>query len=169
MKILNQTKYSILEIEKKWLLDAQNLPNLNTLDFCKIEDKYLNNTRIRLRKVNYNNSEKISYKLCKKYGKLNDFSEPITNIYLTKQEFEIFDLQAGNKLCKTRYYYPYFSNTFAIDEIKIDNKTLYLLELEVKKISDFENLKLPNFIIEEVTLNEKYNGNNLALTTNKLT
>ena len=61
-------KYSQLEIEKRGLVENTLLPDLSKLKCRVIEDRYLHDGRLRLRKIGWADGENHSiYKLCKKY------------------------------------------------------------------------------------------------------
>ncbi|MCB0826949.1 MAG: hypothetical protein KDC26_12235 [Armatimonadetes bacterium] len=98
-------KYSLPEIERRWLVDKSQLPDLTGLLITHILDLYIDNTRMRLRKMTAEDGT-ITYKLCKKYGNTGVYSEPITNIYLTKEEYETFQHLIGRWVEKNRYRLP---------------------------------------------------------------
>ncbi|MEZ5162295.1 MAG: hypothetical protein R2688_00810 [Fimbriimonadaceae bacterium] len=98
-------KYSLPEIERRWLVDESQLPDLNVLPVTHILDLYIDNTRMRLRKMTAQDGT-TTYKLCKKYGPSGPYSEPITNIYLTKEEYETFQHLSGRWVEKNRYKLP---------------------------------------------------------------
>lgn len=95
-------KYSLPEIERRWHVDPAKLPDLANLPYRDIEDRYFSGTRLRLRRIAAP-GEGPTYKLCKKYGPLTQFTEPITNIYLTEAEYRLFEVLEADVIRKRRY------------------------------------------------------------------
>ena len=94
-------KYSLLEIERRWLLHQSASPDLNTLPSLLITDRYLKGTRMRLRQIEEEGH--FRYKLVKKYGPISDLSEPITNIYLSQSEYELLATLPALVLTRQRF------------------------------------------------------------------
>lgn len=97
------TKYAIPEIEKRRIANKELLPDLSLLPWSKMEDRYIDGTRMRLRKQ-INSDGTIVYKLCKKYWKKSAISEEIVNTYLTEDEYMLFVGLPATTLSKTRYF-----------------------------------------------------------------
>ena len=96
-------KYSILEIERRWLVNPNKIGNLEQEPFRKIEDLYITGTRLRLRLVE-DKYGKIIYKLGKKYGKHSKIVEPITTLYLSPSEYEALSILPGKKAKKEKVW-----------------------------------------------------------------
>jgi len=77
-------KYSEIEIERRWLVDLSAV-DLSSAPCREIEDLYIADSRLRLRRVS--GPGELTFKLGKKYGKRTSLSEPITNLYLTEPEY----------------------------------------------------------------------------------
>jgi hypothetical protein len=95
-------KYSILEIERKWLVQAAFLGSLEGKPYREIEDLYITGARLRLRKISAADGT-AEYKFGKKYGRSSHLSEPITNLYLSESEFSLLRALNGNTVLKHRY------------------------------------------------------------------
>lgn len=95
----NHPKYSMLEIERRWRVDLKRV-NLEGVAYRTLTDLYIQGTRLRLRKEE---GSKSVYKLCKKYGKVSEQSEPITNFYLSEPEYRLLARLPGNWVSKQRY------------------------------------------------------------------
>jgi predicted GNAT superfamily acetyltransferase/CYTH domain-containing protein len=101
-------KYSLAEIERRWLVrrgEAERLlnhPKQLAQEPRLIRDKYLSDTRMRLRQVTAPAADPV-FKLCKKYGDKQGPTESITNIYLTESEYEVFDQLPGAVVTKSRH------------------------------------------------------------------
>lgn len=96
-------KYAIPEIERRRVAKQELLPDFSKLRWCKIQDNYIKNTRMRLRKE-IHSDWKIVYKLCKKYWKTWPITEEIVNSYLSEEEYNIFLQLPSSALSKTRYF-----------------------------------------------------------------
>lgn len=152
-------KYSIDEIERRWLAINEKLPDLENLERTHIFDKYLDNSRMRLRKMQSDNE--VIFKLCKKYGKNSPISEPITNIYLSEAEYNIFNSLAGKELKRIRYYYLFNGIRWAIN-LSEGIKEI-IVELEFSSIEDAINLIVPDFCGLEISDSPEWEAHNFAI------
>jgi len=155
-------KYSLLEIERRMLVRADLLPDLRGLIYKTIEDRYLDAGRLRLRKVTQVGATESTFKLCKKYGRVGTYEEPIVNIYLTAQEYEGFRHLPGSDILKRRYSYEFQGHDFSIDEHTDALAGLYLCEYEVTSAAVLNTIVVPSFAIEDVTADARFFGANLA-------
>ena len=155
-------KYSREEIERRWLLNSQSLPNLTELEMWEVTDKYFEETRLRLRRMYSPKTRKEVYKLCKKYGKTSDISEPITNLYLTNAEHTLIDQIPGIELRKRKYEYPHYGVLFSVEEILGTKAGLFLLEAEFPSEKIARSAVPPPFAGRDVTNEEEYQGFHLA-------
>ena len=153
-------KYCEDEIERKWICNARMLPNLSELTKIYISDKYIFESKLRLRKF-VNDKRYITYKFCKKYGKQSILSEPIVNVYLDEIEFNLLNKLNGLIVNKTRYYYNRQNYTMAID-IFDDNPMQIIAECEFKSENDANQFVSPVFCIAEVTGIHKYESHNIV-------
>lgn len=121
------TKYTVAEIERRWLARPELLPDLSTLTSTLIEDIYFPNTRLRLRKMTADDG--VVYKLGKKYGKISDIEEPITSIYLTTEEYALFAALPGKRLRRRRYHYRFGERDYSINVV-LDSDGPVIIETE---------------------------------------
>jgi len=144
-------KYSCLEVERRWLVNEERLPDLTKLPFKTLIDIYIDQSRLRLRKEVSNNE--IKYKLCKKYGKLSDISERITNIYLTKEEYLLFSTLAGETITRKRYYYLHDNVLMSINTgIEIPT----IIEAEFANEEEARAFSPPSFTTLDISNEVKY-------------
>lgn len=156
-------KYAQTELEKRFLLEKAPI-SIDHCTFKRITDKYLSQTRCRLRMEEDN--EKTSYKLTKKIilEEANLGKQWISTIYLDKSEYELFLLLEGVSIKKKRYQYELASQErIGIDRIQFGEKLMWIAEIEFKEIEKYENYKLPIDYVEEITNNKFYSGYELAL------
>ena len=152
----SKPKYSLLEIERRWLVDLKEAENLDQCRVRHIEDRYINGTRLRLRIVE-EEGKGAEYKLCKKYGRVSDLAEPITNLYLTEEEYKTFVLLPAATVDKLRY---------ALAEGSIDiyePEGIAVYEVEFDTMEQAQLYVPPPFALQEVTSLEGYSGYSLAI------
>lgn len=149
-------KYSLAEIERRWLVSPDFLSNLERLPYRVVEDLYIANTRLRLRKMSSPTGEPV-YKLCKKYGRDASLANPITNIYLSEDEYRVFSVLDGARISKRRYAVAGGS----ID-VYAGGEAIAIFEMEFDSESDAVGYVPPAFTGEEVTDRAQYSGASLA-------
>jgi CYTH domain-containing protein len=150
-------KYSVEEIERRWLVDVSQIGDYQTSPQRTIQDRYLSGTGLRLRKIQPTEGETI-YKLGKKYGKRTSFVEPITNIYLSPQEYTALVGLDGRSVRKVRYNFAGGS----LDMYSNPNDGLAIFELEFASLEAANSYVPPPFVREEITDNPHYSGAALA-------
>lgn len=155
-------KYAQLEIERRRRIPPELLPDLSELPYADIEDRYLDTGRLRLRKVTQAGGMDSIYKLCKKYGSVSAYEEPIVNIYLTREEYEVLYALPGSDLVKRRYRYEYQGRHFSIDAHTGALAGLFLCECEATSTAELMEIAFPPFAVEDVTADSSYSGSGLA-------
>ncbi|MEZ4693672.1 MAG: CYTH domain-containing protein [Aliarcobacter sp.] len=144
-----------LEIERKYLVDLEKLGILKNGN--RIKQGYLSTNKDAVVRVRVKND--------KAYLTIKG-----SNIGATRLEFEyeIEVVEANemlDKLCqkpvidKTRYLIDYENHTFELDIFYGDNDGLVVAEVEL--LDENETIKLPSWIKEEVTSDERYYNSNL--------
>lgn len=99
----SRPKYSLPEIERRWTVEENLLPPLESVPYENIEDLYVRGTRLRLRKVTGQDGE-MTFKLGKKYPLVGPHEAPITNLYLSAAEYDVLvEALTGDRLRKRRY------------------------------------------------------------------
>ena len=149
----SRPKYSQLEIERRWLVDERLLPDLTTLPVRLITDKYLSQGRLRLRKIA--RGDEVQYKLCKKYGKCTEISEPITNLYLTKEEYELLSVLPGRTLVRQRFTYLVQDVVFCINVV-VGKDVPIIVEAEFTSETEARECEPPPFCTEDVSGRAEY-------------
>jgi CYTH domain-containing protein len=150
-------KYAIIEIERRWLVDLARCPPLDEQAGARITDRYVSQSLLRLRQIEYPSGE-VSYKLCKKYERIGSLAQPIVNIYLSVDEFELLKQLPGRVVAKRRHQYA----DGAVDIYRLGNGGLAVFEVEFKDLSAAAAYTPPEFVLEEITQNSRYSGASLA-------
>lgn len=143
---MDEPKYSRPEIERRWLIDTDATEGLLEGAPRVIRDKYLSDTRLRLRRITSPDGEQI-YKFCKKYGNRRGAAESITNIYLSQMEYDLLDRLAGTTVTKSRHPQPVGS----IDVYRTARGPLCVFEVEFSSASGAAHFQPPEFVDREIT------------------
>ncbi len=149
-------RYSLPEIERRWRVNPDLLPDLPSLPKRVITDKYLTYTRLRLRKIESENE--VVYKLCKKYGKVGPITEPITNLYLSEAEYLTLFALEGRLLIRERYTLVFEGHTFSLNLKRTQQgaPAPIILEAEFKSEAEARAAVPPDFCTEEVSNNPRF-------------
>lgn len=146
-------KYARPECERRWLLGA--LPS-SARDRRRIEDRYLEGTTLRLRRVD--DGVAVVFKLGQKVRPvaMDPYVVHITNMYLTAEEYERLATLPAASLVKTRRLVRHQGATFAVDEFEGPLTGLLLAETEDAPLG------LPDWLGLEVTHDDRFSGGALA-------
>lgn len=150
-------RYSILEIERRWLVDPLEIGNLDNASYRLYEDLYIAESRLRLRKITEPGGN-VLYKLGKKYGKRTELSEPITTLYLTESEYLQFSQLRGYRSIKRRHS---VAGGF-VDVYQLPRTAPMIFELEFKDEMEAERYTPPSFVTKEITGDPNFSGFQLA-------
>ena len=164
----NQTvkKYSKFEYERRFLVS----PDADWQSFCEpyyrnLEDKYIRNSRFRLRVVKDSDKEQVVIKLTKKYESDSPYFRLISSTVLSPEEYEIFDALAGVRLKKKRHFHLYNNRKFAIDVFENELNGLVLCEAEASSFEELTAIAFPEYAKYEVTEDTFFDGGNLCAAT----
>jgi CYTH domain-containing protein len=146
-------KYSALEIERRWLVDLPAVGDLSRLPCRLLEDLYITDSGLRLRKISDPNGETI-YKFGKKYGKRSRLAEPITTLFLTEREYRQLAILAGVAATKRRYSIA----SGSLDVFPASCSVEAVFEMEFRSEAEAENYAPPTFVTREVTGDARFSG-----------
>jgi len=150
-------KYSLPEIERRWLVREDRLPSLSGARRREIEDKYVQGGRLRLRSVRAENGETI-FKLGKKYPRVGIEAEHVVSVYLSQEEYEVLRALPGAIARKSRYSVE----GGALDIYESRHPRPSIFEMEFASEAEAAAYFPPHFAGEEVTFNAQYTGYALA-------
>ena len=160
-------KYSRIEYERRFLVSNNADWKKFVEPFSKtFEDKYLQNSRLRLRILTDSDTRRQLIKLTKKYESDSPYFQMISTIILSPGEFQLFDRLEGNRLEKIRYYHHYDGRIFSIDVFENELNGLVLCETESDRIEDLMSAEPPAYVCREVTEDVFFTGGHLCRTTN---
>lgn len=148
-------KYSLPEIERRWLVDFAAI-DLTNVAFREIDDLYIADSRLRLRKVR--DRDDVTFKLGKKYGKRTALSEPITNLYLTEPEYRRFAELPGARSRKRRYSFA----QGVVDVYEQPRGDVAVFEVAFDDERAAQAFSPPPFVTREITNEAAFTGYALA-------
>jgi CYTH domain-containing protein len=156
--MMPEHKYGRIERERRFLLDQ--FPNhVNAVRVCRITDRYIDGTSLRLREQSEDCGPTM-FKLTQKVPARASGAQQglITTIYLTGAEFGVFAQLSAQRLRKTRYSVP----PFGIDVFEGELEGLLLAEAEFDSAAEADALTAPFFIFQEVSADTRFTGGQLV-------
>ena len=153
-------KYAKVERERRFLLER--FPSAGAVRRRMINDRYIEGTHLRLREQTDDNGSPV-FKLTQKLPAPGTSAQQgwITSIYLEKTEFRLLAQLPAKTLSKVRYSVP----PFGIDVFEGTLQGLLLAEAEFHSAEEAAALTLPDFILSEVTNDERFTGGHLVSTS----
>lgn len=148
--------YAVPEIERRWLVDPAAAQSLVTGPAAHIRDRYIDSTRLRLRRITEAHGETV-YKLCKKYGD-SPGAESMTNLYLSAVEFQQFDVLPGWVVEKQRFR----AHDGCLDIYGAAPHGLAVFEREFADAVQAASSPSPPFVRREITGITQFSGSTLA-------
>jgi CYTH domain-containing protein len=155
----NPGKYARVERERRFLL-AATPPEVTAAKARRITDRYLQDTRLRLRRVEQLDGSAPELKLTQKIP--SEIAGPvqglITNIYLSQSEYDVFAVLPAAVLRKTRYSLP----PWGIDVFDGSLRGLVLAEIEFGTDDEMHAFPPPSAAVAEVTEDRRFTGGSLV-------
>ncbi|MBU2018641.1 MAG: CYTH domain-containing protein [Bacteroidetes bacterium] len=146
------------EIERKFLVTSGVLEALKNLTGDTIQQGYLSVDSASTIRVRIRNEKAYLTIKSKTVGITRDEYEYEIPLAEARQ---LMLLCQNKVLDKTRYIYKFEGKTWEIDVFNGRHKDLILAEVELE--SETEQITLPHWIGEEVSLNKKYFNSSLSL------
>ena len=155
----NIKKNNNLEIEKKYLVDINDIPfNLHKYKSVKITQAYISkNPSIRIRSLKEKYILNIKIPTNKAYTRIeNEYK-------ITKKAYNnlLKSVESGI-IYKTRYFIPYGKYTIELDVFEKDLKGLCYAEVEFSSIKELKTFIEPNWFLKDVSKIKKYSNESLA-------
>jgi len=149
--------YARLEREQRWLLSG--LPD-DLVDRVDIQDRYLTGSTLRVRRMH--SASGTVYKLGQKVRTIPDSPERVslTNMYLSKHEFELLEQLGGASLHKSRWHWPTGDHLLSVDVFEGSLDGLILAEVELGE--DDPLLPALGLAMVDVTGEDRFSGGRLA-------
>lgn len=150
-----------LEIEKKWLIDKNNIKyDLSEAKVYEIEQTYINfSPEIRVRRVN---NSQYSFTLKKNMSEDGMVRDEI-DFLITEEEYnELVAKKVGNTIYKTRYKILKDNQIITIDIFKGELEGLAYMEIEFANTEEANSFSTPEWVIKDVTDDIRYKNASLA-------
>lgn len=158
-------KYARLERERRFLLARAPDSAAGSAHVLHIEDRYLEDTRLRLRLVRRDGQDPV-YKLGQKIRV--DPGQPSTvahtTLYLDRKEYESLRDLPGWTLTKTRTLSDWHGLTLAVDVFTGELEGLVLAEVDLGEAAELPASRCLS-PLDEVTDDERFTGGALASTS----
>jgi CYTH domain-containing protein len=151
-------KYAHWVAERRFLVDAKSLPALDGSAARRIEDLYIEGGRLRLRRITYLATGEQEFKLAKKYAADNPMIGPMTNLYLSAEEYAVLHTLPGASVSKLRYKI----GAFTVDVFEAPHDGLVTAECEATNRMAALRFDAPDWCVREVTNEPEYTGWRLA-------
>lgn len=159
---LKAHKYSHVERERRFLVDPLKRPSLEGCWSILIEDLYITDSRIRLRRMTDSVSGRVVLKLSKKYDVPDPLARPLVTTYLSAEEYALFAALPGHWLRKRRHAVSSSSGAFGIDLFEGLLEGLELAEIEETDAAALAAVSTPEWAVSEVTHDPVFQGGGLA-------
>lgn len=149
------------EIERKFLVNKDNMPDLLKYSYIEIKQGYLSqpndNLSVRVRSFD---DEKYSLDMKDGKGLVRDE----LTLYITKEQFEeTFPICGERIIVKKRYFVPSKKNNDKILEVDVYRDFDFITcEYEGENEEDVENLIWEDWFKEELTNKPEYSNRSLA-------
>ncbi len=159
-------KYSLLENERRFLVESLAEVDLDLENYVQINDLYLPNTNMRLRRAASTDGS-VTYKLCKKYPANDYYSVAIVNVYLSLEEYSLFAALPSRKLSKRRYRVLDGDDWLGINVFEGQLAGLVLCEAEMPTREQIYSFQFPMWATTEVTEDVFFTGGHLSQVTSE--
>jgi len=157
-----EPKYARIELERRWLVDRAARPSLEGAWMTLIEDRYIDGTRMRLRRMSRPDLGETKWKLTKKYDTERPEARPIVTAYLTAAEYEVLTALPARVLVKRRYHLPIDGRFWSLDVFEGLLAGLEVVETEADDEAALAALVPPAWATKEVTHDVRYQCGALA-------
>ena len=155
-------KYAQIERERRWLVRPDADPEAEALRCLLIEDRYVDGTRLRLRRMTDLATGERAHKLSRKYEAPDPLARPIVTAYLTSGEHAVFAALPARELSKRRYTVREGDRFFNVDRFEGTLAGLSLTEIEQEDDAALRILEPPQWAGREVSHDLCYQGGALA-------
>ena len=157
-------KYARLELERRWLVDRAARPSIDGAYTTLIEDRYIDGTRMRLRRMSRPDLGETKWKLTKKYECEDASARPIVTTYLTEAEYALLRALPARELVKLRHHLELDGLWWSLDLFEGRLAGLELIEAEVADTTALAALVPPVWTTKEVTHDPRYQCGSLVQT-----
>lgn len=161
--LVMEQQYTRVEYERRFVVSPDaNWRNAVESYSKRFEDKYLRNTRLRLRVLTDMDTGRRVFKLTKKLESESPYHHIISRILLAPDEYQLLEGLEGHSLEKVRYYHNHFGRVFSVDVFEGELDGLVICETESDGLEDLMSAEPPAYATREVTEMPFFEGGNLC-------
>jgi CYTH domain-containing protein len=157
-----EPKYARIERERRWLVDPATRPELADAFVTQIRDRYIDGTRMRLRRMDRPDLGETKWKLTKKYECADPRARPIVTTYLTEAEYHLLFALPARELIKRRLHFRHRGAFWSLDLFAGALAGVELVECEAPDETTLASLEPPEWVLREVTDLPHWQGGALA-------
>jgi CYTH domain-containing protein len=157
-----EPKYARIELERRWRADRERRPALAGCPMTLIEDRYIDGTRLRLRRMTRADLGEVKCKLTKKYECNEARARPIVTSYLTEPEYDRLLALPAHGLIKRRQHVEHQGRWWSLDLFDGALAGLELVECEAEDRRALDALTPPDWALHEVTDLPQWQGGALS-------
>ncbi len=151
--------------ERAFLIAQLPAPMTPADSHLQIFDNYIENTRIRLRKIRQPESDErtrvLEQHIPVDHGS-GISSKKIYQIFLDKAEFQVFRQFEGREIRKNRYSYQYGNNEIEIDVFLGKLWGLNIAKVLLESSEEYKGFEPPDFAVEDISGESFFLGENLV-------
>src|SRR5215470_4799783 len=125
------SKYTRVEFERRFLVSPDDRWKTSAETYSKtFEDKYIKDSRLRLRVLTDSDSGRRVLKLNKKFESPSPYFRTVSRILLSPEEYQLLLSLEGDRLRKVRHYCNHLGRVFSIDVFSGELDGLVICETE---------------------------------------
>ena len=159
-------KYSRIEYERRFvILSSEQWKHLVEPYSKRLQDKYIMDSRIRIRILTDSDTDRQIIKLTKKFDSESPYFRRLCSILLSSAEYHLFEKFSGKEITKVRHYHIFEEKVFSIDVFEGELAGLVICECEADSLNELMKAIPPSYVTVEVTEDNFFTGGHLANVT----
>jgi len=155
-------KYAHIERERRWLVRTGATPEDAATRCIRSEDRYIDGTRLRLRRMTDLASGTSALKLTRKYDSADPLARPIVAAYLDPADYAALAGLPAQPLVKRRCEVRSGTHVYWLDRFEGVLAGLALAEIELADAHALRAVTPPSWAARDVSHESRYQGGSLA-------
>ena len=151
------------EIRRLFLIEGLPEPLTRSSNHVQLFDNYIENTRIRLRKVRIPESKEWIHILQQRFAvdEADQMIWKVSEMYLNDAEYQVFERFEGREIRKNRYFHEFDGKLIGFDLFIGPLWGLCTARVEFDTVADMQLYEPPSFAVFEISNDPFFNGENL--------
>ena len=152
------------EFRRLFLINALPEPLTRADRHLQIFDNYIENTRLRMRRVRVPHTREQTWMLEHRFpaDENNLAVWKLAEVFLREDEYRIFEQFEGREIRKNRYFYELDDKRISIDVFLGGLWGLNIARVSFETEQEMEHFEAPPFAVFEVTNDKFFSGENLV-------